>query len=384
MQPIEIELLVKPEKLMTGIHRYASSLETYLRKAGVNVNVVYPRFPRWLKVLTWPLAVIGFDPQAFFAGYPVNANIRPDCIHHLTADSLASILLFQRLNPVIITIQGLYGYVYRNDPLLTAYRHFPEEFFDLLSIQALKKADAIIAVSEFLKGILINQIGIQPSKVHVVPEGVDHTIFRPYTPPDEHWNHYQLQRDRRYIIYVGSEKPGKNFRILLQAFARLKRQPRYEALHLLKVGQPEMTSQRTIHLQMIRQLDIENDVTFIDHVGNELPFFYNIAEVFVFPSIHEGFGLPPLEAMACGLPVVCSNAGALPEVVGDAALMFEPHDENLLVRHLDSLLSNAALRTEYSKRGLAQASHFDWDLTARRTIEIYSSVAPPLWKTSPS
>ncbi len=378
MQPVEVELLVKPEKLMTGIHRYSSSLETYMRKAGVNVRVVYPRFPRWLKVLTWPLAIAGFNPQSFFNGYPVNADVKPNYVHHLAVDSLASILLFQRLNPVVITIQGLYGYVYRNDPVLTAYRHFPEKLLDLLSFRALKKVDAIIAVSDFLKGILVDQIGIQPSKIFVIPEGVDHTVFRPYTPSDEYWDRYQLQRNRRYILYVGSEKPGKNFGILLRAFACLKRQPKHENIHLLKVGQPELTSQRNIYLEMIRQLDIENDVTFIDHVEKGLPDFYNSADVFVFPSFHEGFGLPPLEAMACGVPVVCSNAGALPEVVGNAALMFEPHDENLLVNHIDSFLSNPALRTEYSKRSLAQANNFDWETTARRTIEVYKIVAHSL------
>ena len=134
----------------------------------------------------------------------------------------------------------------------------------------------------------------------------------------------------------------------MRAFARLK--PRLSDLRLLKVGQPEISEERERAVSLIRKLDLERDVIFCGHVGQDLSMFYNLADLFVFPSRYEGFGFPPLEAMACGTPVICSNTTSLPEVVGNAALLFEPMDEDRLVELMEIMLSDQRLRDEYIYR----------------------------------
>jgi glycosyltransferase involved in cell wall biosynthesis len=144
---------------------------------------------------------------------------------------------------------------------------------------------------------------------------------------------------------------------------------------LWKVGQPEIREERTKALKLIEELDIGSSVTFIGHVGEDLlPYFYNASEIFVFPSLYEGFGFPPLEAMACGTPVICSNRTSLPEVVGEAALLFDPTDEEALTVQMERLLLDAELRESYSRRGLQHAQGFRWEVTAQQTIDVYRHV----------
>jgi glycosyltransferase involved in cell wall biosynthesis len=146
-------------------------------------------------------------------------------------------------------------------------------------------------------------------------------------------------------------------------------------VRLLKVGQPEVAGERAKALRLIDELGIAEDVGFVGHVGDDLPLFYNASDLFVFPSCYEGFGFPPLEALACGTPVICSHATSLPEVVGDAALLFDPLDEDALVGLMARALDDEGLRHACRRRGLERIRRFTWGRTAEQTIAVYRQVA---------
>jgi glycosyltransferase involved in cell wall biosynthesis len=155
---------------------------------------------------------------------------------------------------------------------------------------------------------------------------------------------------------------------LIRAFAELR--ATRPDLALLKVGQPEVLEQRERALSVARGLGVSDGIYFVGHASVNLPELYNLADLFVFPSLYEGFGLPPLEAMACGTPVVCSNTSSLPEVVGDAAVTCEPNVHSL-AEAMGRVLDNPALSRELAHRGRRHAQTQSWTRAAAATIEVY-------------
>lgn len=371
---MNINLVVKPTKQIFGISRYSNNLEFHLKRIGIDVRVINSSIPNVLKPISKLLRPAGFDLDSFFETYPINIDNSSDSIYHLTNETLASVLNFRKIKPCLVTVHGIYGYVFRNSSTLSIYPHLPEKYLDSLSVRGLKFADEIIVVSNFLKNILMEYVGIPHEKINVVYESVNHNTFKPIEVPKYFWGEQGLNSNNRYVLYVGSEKPGKNFHLLLRSFSKVKQRLKEKRLHLLKVGMPEIAKTRNTTYALVKKLGIEENVTFVGHKDCELPYYYNIAEIFVFPSLYEGFGFPPLESMACGTPVVCSSAGALPEVVGDAALLFDPRDEDTLIDLMTKLLLEKELREEYRSRGLDQAKKFSWSHTAEETIKIYNQV----------
>jgi glycosyltransferase involved in cell wall biosynthesis len=368
---INITLIGKPDNQMTGLRRYQDTLHAQLVKCGLPVLKVFPPppFPRALTALGRRL---GWDLVTFFQSYPLWGKYAKADIYHLANEGLATLLLFNHLRPSIVTVHGLLPYFLRKQGDQSLYNNRIHRWFDTLSVRGLQHADRIIAVSHFLKRELIQYTGIPGERIHVVHEAVDHVFFRPLEVPAEFRERFGLDKQYRHVLYVGSEQPMKNFLTLVKAFANLRQ--RKADLKLVKVGQPEYQSEREAALNLIRQLGIEKEVIFLGHMGKELPLVYNACDLFVFPSRFEGFGFPPLEAMACGLPVICSNATALPEVVGEAALLFDPMDEDGLVQTMERMLEDHRLREEYTARGRENASHFRWELTAQKTIEVYEQL----------
>ncbi len=202
----------------------------------------------------------------------------------------------------------------------------------------------------------------------MVPEGLDHELFRPV--PDR-------PVAGPYLLFVGSEHPRKNLATLLRAFARLKRDRRWRRLRLVKVGAAGSGEApfREATLLAVRQLGLSEDVVFTEDVAErDLPGYYCGAACLVLPSRAEGFGFPPLEAMACGCPVVVSTAGALPEMVGDAGLLVAPQDVSGLVQAMRAVLGDDELRRRLRERGLRRAQEFSWEHTARATRRVYETV----------
>ena len=272
--------------------------------------------------------------------------------------------------PFIITVHDLIRYLDLKGYQTLIYRpNLRDRFYFNLDYKGIKKAKRIIAISQTTKNDLMRYLGVAEEKISVVYNGIDHKLFQPVA--HRLYNH-------PYILFVGTEHLRKNFAGLLKAFSRLKREPRFKDLKLVKVGRAggRETDFRRQTMKVINALDLAGDVVFADFVAeNDLPAYYSGARVFILPSLYEGFGLPPLEAMACGCPVITSNTSSLPEVAGDAGIMVNPHDTDSLTQAIEQVLTDDKLRSSMIKKGLEQSKKFSWEKTARQTQEVYNRVA---------
>ncbi len=234
--------------------------------------------------------------------------------------------------------------------------------------RARRHAAAVFSVSEVTKRDLVERAGFDEKKIIVTPLGVDHDRYRPHLDASRVREKYKLPAS--YFLYVGRVDAKKNLTTLIRAFASMtsdtKLADRPKQYHLVIVGSSGFRAQEVRDL--VRDLGIEDRVHFLNWVSeDELPFLYAGAEAFVFPSAYEGFGLPVLQAMACGVPTVCSDIPALREVAGDAALFVEPFDESAWHAALDRILTDEKLRTDLIAHGIARDALFSWNRCAEKT-----------------
>jgi glycosyltransferase involved in cell wall biosynthesis len=257
----------------------------------------------------------------------------------------------------------------------TAYLRFPKYYLPRNRIflremmpRFLRRADRVIAVSEQTKRDALEFYAIDPAMITVIPEGVD-AIFRPDVDPIVIADvRRRLRLPQRFILNVGTIQPRKNLVTLLDAFDVVRR--RHPDVGLVVGGAKGWLYEG--FFARIRERGLTPHVTVTGHVGDaDLPALFNAAEVFAYPSVYEGFGLPPLEALACGTPVLCSDASSLPEVVGDAGTLIPPDDVDAWIEGLDELLSDEAVRRDMGRRGPERARTFTWETAARRTLEVY-------------
>ena len=231
--------------------------------------------------------------------------------------------------------------------------------------RAVRDADLFLAVSEHTKRDLIRLTGISPKRVWVTPEAAD-ARFRPVR---DGGTLARLGIDRPYVLYVGTLEPRKNVPALLWAFAALEDK---EALLVLAGAKGWMYKEV---FALTAELGIAGRVKMLGYVENDdLPVLYTEAQAFVYPSLFEGFGLPVLEAMQCGAPVITTNVSSLPEVAGDAALLVSPDDPAALTAALRRVLSEPGLREELRGKSLARAAQFSWRKTAEMTADAYECV----------
>ena len=234
---------------------------------------------------------------------------------------------------------------------------------------SLRRANRVIAISESTRRDLVATFGADPARIAVVYCGVD-----PSFAPAQNQTELESFRARRrvperFILHVGTIEPRNNIARLVRALARAKRAARLPH-RLVLIGARGWKYAEVD--AVIEQEGMQEDVVFAGYAPpDELPLWYRAADVFAYPSRYEGFGLPPLEALASGTPVVASNAASLPEVVGDAALLVAPDDEAALADALVRAATDAALREQMIARGLAQAAKFSWARAARETADIY-------------
>jgi len=229
--------------------------------------------------------------------------------------------------------------------------------------KSLERADRVIAMSNAMKQDIIRYLGIAEEKIIVIYEGVK-KIFHPQEKEKVPFIRARYNLLKPYILSVGTLEPAKNHITLIRAFSRLKFD-----WDLVIIGKKGWKYQNIF--STISELKLSERTKVIGYVSIEdLPPFYCGAEIFVFPSLYEGFGLPLLEAMACGVPVVSSNASCLPEIGGDACLYFAPHSVEDLVSQMERLLSDSNLRKELAKRGIERAREFTWEKTARKTLQV--------------
>jgi glycosyltransferase involved in cell wall biosynthesis len=233
--------------------------------------------------------------------------------------------------------------------------------------EGILQAAGIVAVSHHTAREVRRELDVDDDRVQVVYPGIDHDLFQPAAAP--------RPLEERYVLFVGSEHPRKNLTGLLQAFSELKRRRRTgEQLRLVKIGAPggREAPYRAQTLRTVTRLGLEGEVIFTGRVADEdLPVWYTHAECLVLASYAEGFGLPPLEAMACGCPVIVSRAGALPEVAGPAALTVEADDTREIANALEAVLRRADLRDALRRRGPLHAARFTWRRAAERTLNAH-------------
>ena len=259
-----------------------------------------------------------------------------------------------------------------------SFKHFPEMLSakDRFSITLqfrlnLHRASQIITVSENSKRDIVEFYGIPEEKIVVIYEGVD-KCFRVMTEEsrkEEVSRKYGLPKT--FLLYVGTSLPHKNLNTLIRAFSDLKRH--FDIPHsLVLAGAQKRRDNATSRL--VADLDLESSVKTIGFVSDEdLPVVYNLCDIFVFPSLYEGFGLPILEAMACGVPVLSSNASCLPEIGGDAAIYFAAQDVQHLVRKVRAVLNDSELRLTCIDKGFQRVRQFTWAKTAEKTLQSYES-----------
>ncbi len=258
------------------------------------------------------------------------------------------------------------------------FRLFPEfhlplnrEFLKSAMPYFLGRADAIIAVSEATKRDAIRLYDVPEDKITVIYEGVDPALKPERDPERIGAARAKYAQGCPYMLFVSTIEPRKNIAKLVDA-ARVLRGRGFPH-RLLIAGRKGWLYEGIF--EHVRAVGMDGEVDFLDYVPDEdLPALYAGAEVFAFPSLYEGFGLTPLEAMACGTPVVCSNTSSLPEVVGDSAVMVNPHDLGEIVRGIERVLTDAALRDQLRARGPVQASKFSWERAAEETLAVYRQV----------
>ena len=247
--------------------------------------------------------------------------------------------------------------------------------------RGLVRASRVIAVSEATRRDVEQLAGVAPHRIRRVYNAPDPGFLEPDRPDsaDERrriMERYQIQYP--FLLYAGNIRRHKNIPRLVEAFAVVREQlsahPVYHDLRLVIIG--DTISQFPQVRQAVIRSRVEHVVRFLGFVPFEtLRCFYQSAAAFVFPSRYEGFGLPPLEAMACGTPVVTSNVSSLPEVVGDAAVLVNPENVFDIARGIRDVLLDEPLRAELIRRGREQAARFSWERTARQVLEIYLEAA---------
>lgn len=257
-----------------------------------------------------------------------------------------------------------------------SYKYFPELFkkkdlykLSLWGKYSVKAASKILTISENSKGDIIKEYGVLPSKIAVIHLGIKDTNMSKMSK-EEILEKYNIKSP--FVLFVGTIQPRKNIKKLIQAFSMLTKEDK--ETQLVIVGKKGWMYEDILNSD--KEFGIEDRVQFLHDVSNEdLPFLYKTAGCFVLPSLYEGFGLPVLEAMRFGCPVITSNISSLPEAGGDAALYVDPNDAEDIARAIKKVLTDEAFRSEMIKKGHEQVKKFSWDKAAMEVIRVFEDVA---------
>ncbi len=237
---------------------------------------------------------------------------------------------------------------------------------------ATPRSSRILTVSEASKRDILRYFRVPHSKIDVIYNALDERFGEAPAADEMRQVRERYQLNDPFVLYAGNIRPHKNLERLIEAFHTL-RKGGLDHVQLLIIGD-EISKYATLR-RAVHRHKLHKHVRFFGFVPDKtLACLYRLASVFVFPSLYEGFGLPPLEAMASGTPVVTSNVSSLPEVVGDAALLIDPYDANAIADAMRRVLTDSALAAGMRERGLARVGHFSWDRSVRRVREIYDEV----------
>lgn len=355
----------------------------------------FPGIGRYVCNLAWALPAVAPDIEFFLLQNPDAPNTRYD-IEALRQPNLTLVSADTPIRSVSEQIhlprlaRQLSLDVFHAPYYITAYRtpcqlvitiydaisaRYPEYLpslamrviFEVTTRLALQVADQILTLSDASRQDLVNLYHTDPDRVTVTPLAAG-PRFQSVDPRTVDELKRRLNLPDRYVLYVGVNKPHKNLVRLTEAWAQVTASGN-KGYHLVVAGREDPRyPQAREHVAMSGL----GNVMFLGEVGEEdLPALYSGAELFVFPSLYEGFGLPVIEAMACGTPVACSNVSSLPEVAGDAAVLFDPHTPESIATAIRRLLSDTELRDQLRQRSVVQAGRFSWRRTAQLTLEAY-------------
>lgn len=281
---------------------------------------------------------------------------------------LVNVLPLASQVPGVVTVHDL-SFVRLPDKFPPAKRYY----LTRLCRASAQKAQRVIAVSRQTADDLMRYFEIPAQKIEIIHNGVE-ARFQPGTQEEAAQFRAAKGLPERFFLFVGTLEPRKNLESLLTAFARFQAQPKYADIKLVMAGGKGWFFEDIF--RRVMELGLEESVRFPGFVPDaELPDWYRAAFAFVYPSLFEGFGLPVLEAMACGTPVICSRAGSLLEIVGDAAITAPATDRDAWVAALTLAASQDALRLHLRAASQARAARFSWEATARQTLELYEAIA---------
>jgi glycosyltransferase involved in cell wall biosynthesis len=328
----------------------------YHQRGAAHLDPPLDRLPRTttrLSARPWRLATA----LAYFTGSGMDRMFGAVDVFHATEHLLPRL----KKTRSVFTLHDL---IFQFDP--DSHKPLNIAFLKTMMPRFLKAASAIIAVSECTRRDAVNLYGIPSDKIHVIYEGVD-ARFAPVADPDRLAQvraHYRLPDS--FILHLGTIEPRKNLPLMFEAAARTN-YPIVIAGRLGWLTEPILAK--------VKQLGVENRVIFTGYVADaDLPALISAATALAMPSKYEGFGLPVLEAMACGTPVIASNTSSLPEVGGEAALYAAPDDVRSWAEIIEQVMEDAQLRAILREKGLRQAAKFRWDRMAWETLEVYETV----------
>lgn len=302
----------------------------------------------------------------FERGYlPYNTVKNNIDIYHIPQNGIG---LSENLSCIkIATIHDLIPYVMPE----TVGKGYLLKFLKAIPV-VVEKSDAIITVSEYSKKDLLKFFPINPDKIYVTPLAANknYKLMNKAYCNSYLLNNYNIKN--KFILYIGGFSPRKNVKALIYAFSKIKKSFS-KPVSLVIVGSNK--DDLNILKMLCDRLRISKDVVFTGYVKEaELPFFYNACEVFAYPSLYEGFGLPPLEAMSCGAPVITSNISSIPEVVKDNGILIDPFKSSEIENALWKVLSNDTLRNDLIIKGIKNSAAFSWRKTAEKTLSVYNDV----------
>ncbi len=364
-----------------GMGRYAFMLSKSLRGCGMDVDHYFINKNDWCLYLnpaesSTPFHRAGrnliadnplfmkYGLSRLLLDYRLGRFIPRDYdLYHITHEGISNLVFYPNIGSSIITMHDVN---FRTHP-----PHWYSGVLGRLTSIGIKKDSIIITDSDFSKSELMRYCHIPEEEIRVIYLAAD-TCYKPLTSENvkDIYSRYGLDDNARHILHIGGE-PIKNITTLIKSFRMLVTDFGLDNVELIQLNPIKDAKERDELLKLSRR----NQVRLIDYVPEEdLAKLYNIADIFIFPSLTEGFGLPALEAMSCGTPVIASNAGSIPEVVGDAGVVLEPTDVIGFARAMYDLLADDNLRQQMAGRGLERASLFSWEKTAQNTIEVYEKV----------
>ena len=356
-----------------GVGQYAEELVRYLVKHDTtNQYRVFvtadaaTNFPIYAPNLTKsavPFKHYTYSEQFLYPNTLKGAGL--DLIHYTNFNSP----IFFKQTKSIVTIHDLTLWFFPGRKQKGAFKQL---LYRIVIRQACRNAHHIIAITEATKQDIVKLLKIDPAKITVVYEAASERYHQLIQPANLEQIKRKFNIAKPYFLYIGQWRAHKNVIRLIRAFALLRR--RYQLDYQLVLGgkidlvYPEVMS-------TIKELGLQDEVVLTGYISDdELPYLYNGAECFVFPSLYEGFGLPPLEAMACGTPVVSSNVSCMPEVLGDAAIYFDPLNVEDMAKAMAEVGKNYTLKRELKAKGLRQAKLYSFDRMAEETLAVYRKV----------